>query len=107
MTDHTPTPWHVIETNEHDEAEIGGPDLMRVGSPENICGTYGGLHHSLPNAEFIVLAVNNHDKLVAALEMLLDDLGALSNPSELIDRVGEAEAEKIFATLAAVKEPKP
>jgi len=71
---HTPIPWR------HPKKSISvlqGTDELTV----KICDTFGvlgGIHGAIPvrvqvaNAEFIVLAVNAHDKLLAAINMVFE-----------------------------------
>lgn len=62
MTEHTPTPWHV---GPHYKSDIESP-YGRVAE----CGITRG-PRAEADAEFICLAVNRHDALVAALKSLV------------------------------------
>ena len=63
---HTKTPWRITtiaQRNEEDDFLAIGNGNMRVASISNSLG-------GQEDAEFIVLAVNNHDALVEALELM-------------------------------------
>ena len=92
MTDHTPTPWTkrgevIVGPRERGEKRIA---LVYPCPPEP----------ELPKAdsEFILLAVNNHDALVAALT---DAVKAMTTPGD--GDYGDEQAEMALAVLAAVK----
>lgn len=75
MSEHTPTPWVVVVGKDNsDNGEPLSPDIFGT-----ITGGNEGWHiarvwlagkylNGEANAEFIVLACNNHDALVKALE---------------------------------------
>jgi hypothetical protein len=56
--EHTPLPWEA-KAIQHDEVQISGPDGMAL----ELATVY-----SLDDAAIVVRAVNNHAKLLAALE---------------------------------------
>ena len=65
MSEHTPTPWATKEEMIH--AEDGdGRTIATMNHHQR--------GHNDADAEFIVRAVNAHDKLLAVLEDLLDDV---------------------------------
>lgn len=94
MSAHTPGPWcsdtgaiyaacQLDErgmTRESPIAEVGD------GRPENY----------VSNCRLIAAA----PELLEALEILMDDLGALTNKSELFNRLSESAAEKVYAAYA-------
>jgi hypothetical protein len=73
---HTPGPWEVIPENALTNASvrtIGGSWIATI-SYNRTGQTVGGIpiptHESAANAALIVRAVNNHERLVAALDKL-------------------------------------
>ena len=80
MTEHTPTPWELIEATEHHGAYVVNSwgrtvcDLYAMSNPMAESVRNGGTSFPVPfddmaaNAELIVKAVNNHDALVKVLE---------------------------------------
>jgi len=90
MSEHSPTPWEVVETTEHHGPYIITTwgtticDLYTMSNPMVASVRNGG--DSFPvhftdadaNAAFIVKAVNSHDALIAALIGIaaFDDIGA-------------------------------
>ena len=68
---HTPIPWHVGAGNGAGDvfSEIGRMRLEKAGTTlYPICNVINFDGEVLENAELIVLAVNNHEKLLLALE---------------------------------------
>jgi hypothetical protein len=76
MSKHTPTPWRVTEHERNDESIALCIHSDAMGMP--ICRLGGNISqiNVEANAEFIVRAVNSHDKLVEAAERLLATLDA-------------------------------
>lgn len=80
MTEHTPTPWRVFDMN--------GTIAIMAGKLErhNEVIHWSGFDAShfpddvAANAAFIVKAVNNHDKLVQALQDVLECTGSKTTP---------------------------
>lgn len=88
MAEHTPTPWDWL-IHDHSMASLGVMPDPGLGDPLVLCVSpcqgcmdraeprewkWGRCHTpSEADADFIVLAVNNHDRMVATLEALRDD----------------------------------
>lgn len=70
-TKHTPTPWRVSKTYQGAQGEyettIQDMDGIRIITVEAWKGD--AQEEAESNADFLVLAVNTHDELVAALEL--------------------------------------
>lgn len=64
---HTPTPWHVSHTVDCDLTGLRHIRSIKDGR----CGLINIATITPANAAFIVRAVNSHEALVAALELLL------------------------------------
>ena len=78
--EHTKTPWTIADYTDSDSTIDIGHNIVTDGAngiitAEWVCEVGNGDGEITPeveaNAAFIVQAVNNHDKLVAALEALL------------------------------------
>ncbi len=75
MENHTPTPW-VVNDNSGMALVILGVSRRNQRREVAVVQYHNGSDDSevRPNAAFIVKAVNNHDALIEALEVVLDDL---------------------------------
>ena len=90
---HTPTPWRLARRSEY--------DLLTVIETEDDyiadCTEQVGDDRDEANAAFIVLAVNAHDELVAALQKIID-----MNVQYAKDRYGDAgKAEDMACVVVA------
>lgn len=86
--EHTPIPWH-IKAQDH-----GGPQIWaeRV----QVAFAFAGDNQpSKANADFIVRAVNNHAKLLAALEGMRDAFG--ENEGRIPADVGSRSIDEVEA----------
>ena len=95
---HTPTPWYIEGTG--DDVLIN--DLPETDSHRSsIALVYSdGIDSELPNAEFIVKAVNSHDDLLKACKMALNLIGQSGKidfdgdvTPLLVDAIEKAEAK--------------
>lgn len=94
---HTPLPWagnnEGIEVliSEHVGCchEIAGCGFFFTASPNNRA-------EASANAALIAAA----PELLEALKTVLDGLGALSNPTDLENRIGKAESDRVFAAIS-------
>lgn len=76
---HTPTPWHIVNRSTlskftADWREIGPNVIMATSFDRTRDGeteTHCGVKINEANADFIVLACNNHDRLLASLKQLI------------------------------------
>lgn len=92
---HTPLPWGVASTSVSQMYDI------KVRDGHSLACTHDNRYipsNAKHDAEFIVLAANNHYKLVEALEEILDS-GFLCGSTELHDRL----RDKARQALAEVK----
>lgn len=103
---HTPTPWSIVsETLVVGESGLRR-DIVNVASTD--CGNtdaenqYERRQQNKANAEFIVRAVNSHEKLLTQLQNALDLLRSYGG-----DRVTWDETNPIEDTIAQAKEVQP
>lgn len=89
-TKHAPTPWK--STQIRDGYEIHTTSL-------NGDGDYAAFAYSKEDSDFIVLRVNAHDELVAALRGCIDALAKMTAP----ESIGHAEMVAASAVLAKVQ----
>lgn len=97
---HTPTPWKVFGRSIDD---LSKDDVMTEAKPHRrICDVFGGTKENpvgLANAEFIVRACNNHERLLAMLKELEECAAYWSEydvPLGIVDRLRKtiADAER-------------
>lgn len=87
---HTPGPWHVRADGSVGSVQRGG---MVVAQP---CIEPKNQGDQAANARLISAA----PELLRALLDVLDRLGALSNPNELLDMMEQEDADKVWAAIA-------
>ena len=101
-TNHTPTPWHLIQTERNDMVISYSDGELRshiaTCHDQALCPEHGTVK---ANAEFIVRACNHHEELVAALKNLLP---AFDNEStRAIAQVYAPELATARAVLAKIE----
>lgn len=118
MSEHTPTPWEVVDATEHRGPYIVGPygdiaDLYAMSNPMLLSTRNGGESRPVQfmdaegNAAFIVKAVNCHDELVAALEAfrLRPDAIVASQGDTIVLRIPIAAIQQAAAAIAKASAP--
>lgn len=71
--EHTPTPYHIGTEETNRTAIFSGEDGIKVA----VC-------NSVPDAAFIVRAVNSHELMVETLQFVLDQAGLSTNSPSYI-----------------------
>lgn len=78
MTEHTPTPWQISGTRTvEDTAMIVGGKGFEFGLIADVTEDF--------DAAFIVMAVNNHDALVALLARWMDDDAPMDEQARVVE----------------------
>jgi hypothetical protein len=83
---HTPTPWHAVIPTIDRQKMIGHP-IINNDDGESI-------DNYEANAKFIVRAVNCHDELVDALEMMMDKYGGMYDDYQEADIAAKNALQK-------------
>ncbi len=97
MSEHTKTPW----TFKVETITDLSPFAVIEASEQYICQTVHG--NDVANAEFIIKAVNNHDKLVESLNLMTELVSIAQNKyGSAKDPVG-VEVKKAKALLEKLK----
>lgn len=91
MSGHTPGPW---KWRNH-KGSITNCELVGADGTV-ICVAESGDGGVTADDELIAAA----PELLEALEILMDDLGALTNKTELFNRLNDTDAEKVYAAYA-------
>ena len=96
MSKHTPGPWFI--TNPHSMGTFYIESRIRPGILQEVasCGPTENNDHREANARLIAAAPD----LLAALQAVLDSLGALTKRHELLNYMSEQEADSVFAAIA-------
>ena len=101
---HTPTPWYALGAGVYAE----DPNIFKPGTPLDLIAATGD-EGPIPyaehekNAAFIVLAVNAHDDMLAALKSAADELDHASDRFNC--RFCRIAADKARAALKNATEP--
>lgn len=96
---HTPTPWQVTEPAD----KMRGVTIRAVYPSKPIAEMWWNGDDPEANAEFIVMAVNVHDELVAVVEACNDALHHIRFDGDLFPELAKAArmARAVLAKLSA------
>jgi len=99
MSEHTPTPWKLrkLVTNCHYTAIDGGDWAELANVVTRLDDDKQDHRQGSANAAFIIRAVNNHDRLLAACKELLEvaaaAMRAIEGNGEVLDRFADELAD--------------
>lgn len=97
MSGHTPGPLEVFPS-EWDNTLYVMPEGQWEGrgGPDTVAVIASHFTHGEANARLIAAAPD----LLEALKILMDEMGALTNKTELFNRLNDTDAEKVYAAYA-------
>ncbi len=85
----TPLPWRVVNRGSSDAWDIEGPNV------QDMSGMLRGMLYHQADAEFIVLAANHYEELLAACKFLC---------AEILNRSSQEHLERCVAEIEVVLE---